>query len=389
MLLVVCALVVSISQAHSSAPPAVSASVAGAVNHLDQAFGEHGVASIITSYGNPNYYKSAGFAALALQPDGMIVVAGELEDNVMVARYTSAGALDTSFGGTGIITTTLLSLKPGFATAVALQPDHKIVVGGSASGEFVLLRYTANGSLDPSFGGTGIVTTTIALQSYDAITALALQPDGKIVVAGATGSSYYLLDSAVVLARYTATGALDPSFAGGITPTSLRYDYGTGLALQPDGKIVAAGVANDGNALASYFALTRYTSNGTLDASFGDAGIVSLYNKQSRVYALAIQSDGKIVAAGPSSTLCYTRCDQYFTLARYLPSGKPDRSFGGSGVITSDVDGRITALGLQPDGKLLAAGTYTSPPLLAQPPVALLARFIDNAGAIYVPLIHR
>jgi len=126
-------------------------------------------------------YNSDGGAtlnALALRPDGKIVVAGRYRDDIKVARYTTSGALDTTFGGAGIVTTNMGMGSLSYATAIALQPDNKVVVGGAISGDFALVRFTADGDLDTSFGGTGVVTTSIDMQSNDAVEALALQPDG-------------------------------------------------------------------------------------------------------------------------------------------------------------------------------------------------------------------
>jgi len=164
------------------------------------------------------------------------------------------------------------------------------------------VRYNANGSLDTSFGTGGIVTTPIG-NSNDA-SALGIQSDGKIVVAGGSsnGSNY---DFALV--RYNTNGSLDTSFGtGGIvnTPVGSSNDYARTLGIQSDGKIVAAGDSSNGSK--NDFALVRYNANGSLDTSFGTGGIVTTpVGSSGGAYALAIQSDGKIVAAGSSNGSTY------------------------------------------------------------------------------------
>jgi uncharacterized delta-60 repeat protein len=419
-------------------PVSAAAAAIGGVDHLDTAFGDHGVARISESR------SGASFSGMAIQPDGRIVAAGQYQNSLLVARYTTSGALDASFGGTGIVTATI-GTGPSIGTAVVIQPDSKILVGGRGSNAMALARYSANGVPDLSFGGTGVVTTTIAPQTIATVAALALQPDGKIVAAGAWSSANGS-GSALVVARYAPGGALDPSFGGGIASTNL--DYGifqrTGLALQPDGMIVVAGQSGGeiavsrltsggapdagfglngtvttslgpntfayANALAlqpdgkivaagallvggppTYFALARYTSNGSLDGSFGDDGTVltAMNGADTRASALALQPDGKIVAGGISSTLCSSVCDWRFTLARYQHDGRLDRSFGGVGSITSDVIGRLMALAIQPDGKFVVAGAIFPPPIIGQPPTALLARFVDDADAVFLPQVRR
>ena len=435
-----CGLLGPLGPAHRSSSAQAAAGPQGGVNYLDPTFGDHGITTIHSPDGG------ATLDALALRPDGKIVVAGRYRDDIMVARYTTSGALDTTFGGTGIVTTTMGMGSLSYATAIALQTDNKVVVGGAISGDFALVRFTADGDLDTSFGGTGVVTTSIDMQSNDAVEALALQTDGKIVVVGSSEGSRPS-SSRIVLARFTASGALDATFSGGITNTSLdnNADGGAALALEPDGKIVVAGTAEpdfgvnrftaggvldtsfgggdgvvttnmgpntfsyvteialqaDGKLVAagakldsrppfSYFALARYTADGNLDDTFGEAGIVTtdIDRADDRAHALALQPDGKLVAAGRSSSICSSTCDWRFTLARYRRDGQLDRTFGGDGIITSDTRGIIYAVGLQPDGKLVAAGTATAPPLFGIPPVAILARYVDNAGAVFLPLVR-
>src|SRR5262245_40663464 len=231
---------------------------------LDSSFGQGG--KVTTSLGSG--YNVA--KALVQQPDGRLVAAGSgsngSNNDYALARYNPDGSLDTTFNGTGKVTT---AIGPGGDGAydLALQPDGKLVAAGvsynGANDDFSLVRYNSNGSLDTSFNGTGKVTTAIG-SSYDDANALVLQPDGKLVAAGYTynGSNY---DFALV--RYNPNGSLDSSFNGtGKVTTAIgpNQDTADALALQPDGKLVAAGSSVSGSD--ALLAIVRYNPNGTLDS---------------------------------------------------------------------------------------------------------------------------
>ena len=261
----------------------------------------------------------------------------------------SPGDLDPTFGVGGVVTTPILR---GGAQALVLQPDGKLVAAGKGGDHFALVRYNPDGSLDTSFGSGGVVTTAIGPYG-DAARAVALQPDGKLVAAGKAGTL-------IALTRYNPDGSLDTGFGvGGKVTTSIAApgSEAYALALQPDGKLVAAGRTWEENQgkIMSMFALVRYNPNGSRDTSFGSEGLVwwPLYDSSARAFALALQPDGKLVAAGPPN----------FTLVRYNPDGSLDTSFGSGGVVTTAIgaygDGAF-ALALQPNGKLVAAG-YASP----------------------------
>jgi uncharacterized delta-60 repeat protein len=277
--------------------------------------------------------------AVALQPDGRIVVAGVVsglfDEFVALARYTASGAPDPSFGSGGEVLTDFGGVFTTKSATLALQADGRIVVAGNAG----LARYTSNGALDPSFGSGGKVLTDFSAS------ALALQADGRIVVAGYGG-----------LAHYTSNGALDPSFGSG-GEVSLDFSA-SAVALQPDGRIVVAGTRYDDVNINAYFALARYTANGTLDSSFGSTGelLTGFSDYPGGAAALALQPDGRIVAAD-------MRCDvagnnDYFWLARYTGSGAPDPSFGSGGEVLTEfgVTAAPIALALQPDGQIVVAG---------------------------------
>jgi uncharacterized delta-60 repeat protein len=257
------------------------------------------------------------------------------------------GDLDPSFG-TGGKATTVFPVG-SFATAVAVQDDGKIVVVGAAagpseSGEFAVARYEADGSLDDTFGDGGTVTTPIAGGDGDEARSVAIQRNGRIVVAGTDSWRKF----AVV--RYRPGGRLDDSFGGdGIVRTNFTSgdDVAWDVAIQRDGKIVAAGAAGFGQ---EGFQLARYRRDGRLDPTFGSGGTVVTGYKGANARSVALQSNGRIVVAG------YNK--QWLAVARYRPDGRLDRSFSGDGMIGVVYGILGHAVALQPDGRIVVAGGY-------------------------------
>ena len=374
--------------------------------------------------------------ALAVQPDGKLVVVGEASDGgspraLAVTRYNTDGSLDRSFGADGHATVGAGSSAHTYA--VALQSNGAIVVAGSvrrtATGDdFAVARFTPDGALDSSFGGSGLVVTSF-LTSFqtDIAHALTIQPDGKIVVAGTTrlqGPSGSEGVRAFGVARYTSDGALDPSFSGdGLAVVRSRSDSSgdtaAAVALEPGGKIILAGSANDVGGLGGWFAVARLTAAGTLDAAFGQGGIVREEARQSGWTAIALGDAGRIVLSGTACTAnCFANNTVFaaravvlgpsgatqvvlpvavsdatsaqatavvarpdggavvggyatvdgrtrFVLAAFLASGQPDPSFGTAGVTTTAFgpasDATAAALALQPDGRLVSAGATYAP----------------------------
>ncbi len=302
-----------------------------------------------------------GAAALEIQPDGKIVVAGSRAPRIggvyrfAVARLNPDGTLDTSFSGDGKVTTGFAG--GGTGADVALQADGKIiVVGTSGVGTeggaccFALARYNPDGTLDPSFSGDGRQTTEIG-DAYASAGAVVLQ-GSKIVVAGSGGP--YTSDFAV--ARYNANGSLDPTFSGDGTQTTDfgAFDGAGDVALQ-GAKIIAIGGGYHPNG--AYFAMARYNSNGSLDTSFAGDG------KQTDGFGPAnagvVTPSGDIVAVGG-------RHPGNFDVARYDPSGNLDPSFSGDGIQETHVGeaalgGGATGVALQSDGKIVAAGSGVGP----------------------------
>jgi uncharacterized delta-60 repeat protein len=267
------------------------------------------------------------------------------------------GDVDEGFGTDCKVTTDSSDGLIGADALVAL-PDGKLVAAGEASErpggfgpDFGLARFTRRGALDTSFGTGGTVGTDIG--GWDEASALAVQPDGRLVAAGRTiACNFVHLDFA--LARYLPDGTLDPSFGTGgkVTTRFDRNDGATAVVVQPDGKLVAAGRAGgDEN---SDYALARYLPDGTLDTSFGTDGKVTTdLGGFDVVNALVVLPDGKLVAAGSAGRPSDGTSES--ALARYLPDGTLDPSFGTGGTVRTDRGGSANALVVQGD-KLVAAG---------------------------------
>jgi uncharacterized delta-60 repeat protein len=309
----------------------------------------------------------------------------------------SAGVLDKSFGVGGIV---LQDFTPTFdgARGVAIQADGKIVVAGvinaagpSSDSQFALARYTSTGKLDPTFGKGGIVETNVSPGMPDGATSVAIQRDGKIVAAGFALEPNSILPGFLppqlnfVVVRYNSNGTLDTSFGpkhNGEVVSLLGTLSGAalGVVIQPqDGKIVIAGGAATGLSTHVSFLVARFNPNGTLDASFGTGGVTTTdFSSQADVASsLVIQADGKIVLAGAENAKLDLNAlssgnyfpladsDSQFALARYTPTGHLDPSFGTGGKVTTNFGPRADgaeAVALAPGGKIVAAGVETIRP---------------------------
>jgi uncharacterized delta-60 repeat protein len=319
---------------------------------LDTSFGQDG--RVLTNFDGGDERGRA----VAIQPDGKLVIAGFIftgsSFDVVVARYHPDGSLDTSFSGDGKVATDVNN-GDDYAHAVALQTDGKILVAGYAEQGsdtyFFLLRYDPDGSLDASFDEDG--KTMANFIGSDSGQALAVQVDGKILVGGfaSTPTDYF------ALARYNPDGGLDTSFDGdGMLTMDVTdgSDRGFALALQGDGKILMAGISD--NLVNDNFALVRLNPDGSLDTTFDSDGklITDFAGGTDLAYDLAVQSDGKIIAAGFATV---TIPD--FAMARYNADGSLDTTFDGDGKLTTDMTGirdGIISVELQTDGKIVAAG---------------------------------
>jgi len=364
---------------------ALAAPAAGAPGDLDRTFSRDGKQT--TDFGRNDQAH-----AVALQPDGRIVVAGRTMTGIggpmspsdfAVARYRRNGSLDPSFSVDGKLTSDFAPFDD--AWAVVVQPDGKIVVAGTAStfpgaGNLsALVRYNADGSLDDGTASDSTPEDTFGVGGRATLqggssAAIALQPNGQIVMA--TG---------IVVARFNPDGWLDPGFgAGGTTTTTPIVGSpllsASAVALEPDGQIVAAGYALESVPQLD-FGLARFNVNGPLDGIFSvDGRVTTDLGASDLAHGVAVQPDGKIVAAGESGPVPPVG-PFALALARYNPDGSLDDgspsdtteldSFGSAGKVTTPgIRGR--ALALQPDGKIVVAG------LVAHGPAAsafVLARY--------------
>jgi uncharacterized delta-60 repeat protein len=341
-----------------------------AAGDLDQTFGRRG--KVTTDF---NGTTDIAYA-VALQPDGKIVVVGTTyanndysNEDFAVTRYNENGTLDTSFGANGRVTTNFPNLA-AVASAVAIQSDRKIVVAGGAFplftflGDYAIVRYNANGSLDTSFGRGGIVRTRFSAGGSYAY-AMALQTDGKIIAGGTVFVDFSTDDSSntdFALVRYRPNGTLDATFGNGggvMTDFDGFNDDVQALLIQPDGKIVAVGDAK--NPAHYYdFALARYLPGGVLDTTFGAGGKVRTDFGASNLdiaYSAALQSNGKIVAAGLATF--NNGIEQDFAIARYNQNGTLDTNFSLDGRVTIDFGSYLqTAYSvlIQTDGKIVTVG---------------------------------
>jgi len=341
----------------TTAALAVSIALVGAqsAGTLDARFGADGTALT-------DFFRAADeLRGLAVAPDGSLVAAGPVFNpgrgfDFGVARYSADGALRALAA---------IDFHPGRAlndeaVAVAALADGRIVVAGHTSSggnnyDFAVARLLPTLESDPTFGLDGRATTDF-FGNFDLATGMAVQPDGRIIVVGMVEDATREQD--IGLVRYTADGALDPTFGAGgrvITDLSPSSEIPFGVALQPDGKIVVVGIAfNIGE---NELAMIRYMPDGTLDHTFGTDGKVLLNSIVAVPHAVAIQSDGRIVVAGVVLT---SGEGADFAVWRFEHDGTLDRSFGNAGRVFTDLGNwdNATALALQPDGRIVVAG-YT------------------------------
>ncbi|MGE7388404.1 calcium-binding protein [Streptomyces sp. NPDC004126] len=339
---------------------ALPATALGAPGDLDPAFDGDG--RVATDFGGGGYDESRG---MVIQPDGKIVTVGLTVpaaggySDFALARYNPDGSLDTTFNGDGDNDGRIQTdLRGGddVADAVAVQPDGKLVVAGysaepDTAGSFTVARFNPDGSLDTAFGTGGFAVTDFGTGGAQEAYGVVIQPGGAIVAAGESGTD-------VAVARYNAAdGSLDTSFDGDGKVTTAFAGGAAGardVTIQSDDKIVIAGRAGyNYPSEDSDFALARYNPNGSLDTDFdGDGRVTTGFAGPDVAGGVEVQPDGKIVTAG------YAYFD--FALARYNPNGSPDTAFDGDGKVTTDFGAntldRGTDLALQADGKIVAAG---------------------------------
>jgi uncharacterized delta-60 repeat protein len=346
----------------------VPALAQGAEGDLDPSFGSGG--RVTTPIGSDD--EAAEGAAIDSQ--GRIVTAGYTygtDYNFALARYTSAGNLDPSFGTAGKVVTPIGSSND-VATAVAIDSQGRIVVAGysgfGSSEDFAVARYTPGGVLDTSFGPahTGIVTTDF-FHFADEANSVAIDSQGRIVVAGFDLQG----DNDFAVARYTDNGTLDTTFGPPTHPGKVTVDFTPGandddlakaVAIDSQGRIVLAGRSNSGGT--DDFALARLNGDGSRDATFGSnpapeqGEVTTPFGSQSdTANAVAIDSQDRIVVAGQAFLGGTAGAD--FALARYTPGGVLDTSFNGTGKVTTPIgsgDDFARAVAIDPQGRLVVGG---------------------------------
>jgi uncharacterized delta-60 repeat protein len=334
-----------------------------AVGDLDPTFGGGTLVKDIA--------KANDFAfAVAVQADQKVLVAGRADcgatgSNFAVQRYNTDGTLDSSFGNAGTVLTDMGSSFDS-AYSIAIQADGKIVVGGETTGattgtDFALVRYNADGSIDTTFGVNGRVDTDFSGDT-DQLASIAITSDGHVVAAG-----WSMLNGLpqFAAARYMSTGALDSTFgAGGLSVNEFAAGYGQAksMAVMSDGSVVVAGIGVDFSSFGTDYLAMKLTPAGVLDSNFGSGGfaVVDLGGDSETAYAVAVQSDGKVVLAGESYDSNTGRDD--FGVARLTNSGLMDSSFGANGVAFADFGNdfdQASSVAVQLDGKIVVGGIAT------------------------------
>ena len=338
---------------------------------LDPTFGTGGKV-------NFNFSFTDAVGDMALQSTGKIIVGGTTTtsspEDFALARFNTNGTPDTSFGTGGRVQTDVGGPSDHLA-AIAIQSDDKIIAAGSsANGQLGLVRYLANGGLDPSFGTGGIV----AINYTDPINtaSVALQPDGKIITAGGevVGFNTYMS-----LTRFNVDGSLDTTFGTGGRFRSTVVGSASNVVLQPDGSMVMGGYS--GSMSGSFnWAVARVLPTGMPDLAFGSNGAVTTTFSgfgNGDVRGLALQPDGRIVAAGQFSL--NTNSQDIGAIVRYNPNGTLDKLWDGDGLVTVPRPGYETFedVKIQPDGRIVAGGLIGN----GGPSDTLLARF-NNDGSL-------
>jgi uncharacterized delta-60 repeat protein len=325
---------------------------------LDNNFGTSGIMKDFKHSGRTS------FNASAVQQDGKILTTGVTQTSpekldFVVIRYNKDGSYDNSFSEDGKVMANF-GLGGATAKAIAIQPDGKIVVAGEfwngSNGSFsiALIRLNPDGSFDNSFSGDGHLLTQV--REYNSATDIVIQPDGKIVVAGYTASKVSGID--VALVRYNSDGTIDNSFSGdGMLTADLGSDTDmpVGLLIRPDGKLVMVG-----NGQTGMLALYRYNADGSPDPTLDGNGMMVIVNGEFMRTATAalLQPDGAIVVAG-------TKGNQ-FSIERFNSNGSPDNSFSEDGKMLIDFNlgnEQATSMALQPDGKIIIGGFVKGWPL--------------------------
>lgn len=358
---------------------------------LDSSFGSDGI--VTTSLGSGDSAMS-----VVIDGQGRIVVAGSssngVNQDIAVVRYGADGSPDASFGGGDGIVTTPVGAGDDYGNSVALDGQGRIVVAGffyAANADVALVRFTADGTLDASFGGgDGIVKTSIGAGNDLGYT-VALDGQGRIVVAG---YSYNGTNNDIAVVRYTEAGTLDTSFGGTgkvTTPIGIGDDYGRSVLIDSQGRIVVAGHFSNGSNL-SDFVVVRYKTDGTLDTSFGGDGIVTIGQAlEEYAYSAVLDGGGKITVVGVSVGDIF--------VVRLNTNGTTDTSFGeGTGTVTTSIWADLDvgySVTIDRRGRIVVAGYADNAVIGSNMDFALVrynsdgsldASFCDGAGRLVTPI---
>ncbi len=345
------------------------------VGYLDPTFGDNGIV----------VQKRLGITeGLALLPDGKILVGGGAGPDFYMDRFNSDGSNDLTFGVNGRVELNLNN-KDSYCTDLVVQQDERIVLVGIIENNYphldmAVTRCMPDGRLDSSFGINGLVQ--INLMNYDYGNGVVLQPDGKILVTGATGNSTYYIQDAFVI-RLNTDGSLDSGFAGtGIFQQHFPVQIGvSSIIIQPDNKILMGGTYSITGGKPPYM-VERFNPNGTVDSSFGEGGIAKFKFGEGQAgwknvcNDIVLQADGKIVCVGQSGYDVWS-----MAACRFNADGSVDNSFGENGGTIIEYNNHTSNLNsvlIQQDGKIVATGygaDYGGPP-----GPAILIRFESNGS---------
>lgn len=317
---------------------------------IDTSYGSNRTGIVTAAIGRSNTLTK-----VAIQSDDKLLGAGVVtisSSGSGICRFNTDGSLDTEFNRTGY--TQLNFGSRTIITSVGLQKENLIIAGGytieNGITKFLLARCLTDGTLDTSFGKEGYVTTDI--DGGSSINSIIIQPDDTIIAVGTAGQG----TPGFAVARYNSDGSLDTTFGkAGVAQINPGYvSTANAVAVQNDNKIVVAGFA--WNFESNVFALARFNEDGSLDTTFGEKGTVTTsVGYSSQIEALAIQEDGSILVAGHTT-------DDYihysFALARYNENGNLDRTFNETGIVINSLpySSQLKALVLQREGTILAAG---------------------------------
>ncbi len=357
---------------------AATTSLSGQAGTFDESFGLHGKTLLGFEGFSSRSYDVAVQADSKILLGGAIYK--DPTGQAALVRLLPDGTPDSTFGTHGKVVTFMGNGVYVFTAEVLVQPDGRIilvgVVSAAASNKLFMLRFNPDGTPDNTFGTNGKMVTTNADGSIANVAHAVLQPDGKIVVSGSIDNGASGQD--VIVLRVLASGKLDNTFdldGKAVTNLGSVNDVGRALALQPDGRIVVAGWKDvEQFSSKSDLVLLRYLPDGSLDESFGDLGIViaSFSEVQDHAHDVLVLPDGDILMTG----FFQVPVGNYdFTLVKYHPDGTPDTNFGNGGLRQYDLGSQYDTslrLGRQTDGKIVLVGSTDYDATLGYPPLAVL-----------------